>query len=43
MAAADRKAKEIERSTAATSHVAEERVMDYTGGGDDQNGDEEEK
>lgn len=43
MAAADRKAREIERSTAATSHVAEERVMDFTSGGDDRNGDEEEK
>ena len=42
MAAADRKAREIERSTAATSHVAEERVMDFSGG-DDRNGDEEEK
>lgn len=42
MAAADKKAREIERSTAATAHVAEERVMDF-GGGDDRNGDEEEK
>lgn len=42
MAAADKKAREIERSAAATSHVAEERVMDFSGG-DDRNGDEEEK
>jgi len=40
MAAAERKAREIERSTAATSHVAEERVMDFVGGDDR---DEEEK
>lgn len=33
MAAADKKAKEIERSVATTAHVAEERVMDYVGGG----------
>ncbi|EFY88320.1 PAB1 binding protein (Pbp1) [Metarhizium acridum CQMa 102] len=32
VAAADRKAKEIERSVASTAHVAEERVMDYAGG-----------
>ncbi|KAK0613624.1 hypothetical protein B0T14DRAFT_282548 [Immersiella caudata] len=38
---ADRKAREIERSTAATSHVAEERVMDFVGGEDHR--DEEEK
>ena len=43
MAAADRKAREIERSTAATSHVAEERVMDFISGGGDRNGDEEAK
>jgi PAB1-binding protein PBP1 len=42
MAAAERKAREIENSAAATSHVAEERVMDFAGG-DDRNGDEEEK
>ena len=42
MAAADRKAREIERSTAATSHVAEERVMDFAGG-NDQGADEEDK
>ncbi|KAL0782615.1 hypothetical protein CaCOL14_000521 [Colletotrichum acutatum] len=44
MAAAERKAREIERSLATTAHVAEERVMDYvTGGGDDKGGDEEDK
>lgn len=32
MAAAERKAKEIERSAPVTAHVAEERVMDYVGG-----------
>ncbi|SPO05710.1 related to PBP1 - Pab1p interacting protein [Cephalotrichum gorgonifer] len=42
MAAADRKAREIEKSAAVTSHVAEERVMDFAGG-DDRNGDEEDK
>lgn len=31
MAAAERTAREIERSAPATSHVAEERVMDYKG------------
>lgn len=41
LAAAERKAREIERSVAATSHVAEERVMDFVGG-DDQR-DEEDK
>ncbi|KAK4228294.1 PAB1-binding protein 1 [Podospora fimiseda] len=41
-AIADRKAREIERSAAVTQHVAEERVMDFTGGGDD-NEDEEDK
>ncbi|XWW98307.1 hypothetical protein V2A60_006307 [Cordyceps javanica] len=37
IAAADRKAREIERSAPTTAHVAEERVMDYngSGGGDD--------
>ncbi|KAK7756436.1 poly(A)-binding protein binding protein [Diatrype stigma] len=39
---AERKAREIERSTASTAHVAEERVMDYVGGGDDK-ADEEDK
>jgi hypothetical protein len=38
---ADRKAREIERSAAATSHVAEERIMDFVGGEDHR--DEEEK
>lgn len=41
LAAADRKAREIERSTASTAHVAEERIMDFVGG--DDNRDEEEK
>ncbi|KAK8133596.1 hypothetical protein PG984_005608 [Apiospora sp. TS-2023a] len=40
MAAAERKAREIERSAATTSHVAEERIMDYVGG-NDRGGDEE--
>ncbi|PHH79613.1 hypothetical protein CDD82_2290 [Ophiocordyceps australis] len=31
-AAAERKAREIERSAPATAHVAEERIMDFTGG-----------
>lgn len=31
-AAAEKKAREIERSAPVTSHVAEERVMDHTGG-----------
>lgn len=42
MMAAEKKAREIERSTAGTAHVAEERVMDYVGGGDDKV-DEEDK
>lgn len=42
VAAAEKKAREIERSVATTSHVAEERVMDHAGG-DDRGGDEEEK
>lgn len=42
MLAAEKKAREIERSTATTAHVAEERVMDYVGGGDDK-ADEEDK
>jgi PAB1-binding protein PBP1 len=38
IAAAEKKAKEIERTAPTTSHVAEERVMDYTGtGGEDDN------
>ncbi|KAG6033546.1 hypothetical protein E4U40_005224 [Claviceps sp. LM458 group G5] len=32
MAAAERKAKEIERSAPVTAHVAEERIMDYVSG-----------
>lgn len=42
LAEAERKAREIERSTATNSHVAEERVMDNVGG-DDKGGDEEDK
>ncbi|KAI1083754.1 hypothetical protein F5B20DRAFT_568426 [Whalleya microplaca] len=42
MAAAERKAREIERSAASTAHVAEERIMDFAGG-DDKGGDEEDK
>ncbi|KAL2127780.1 hypothetical protein VTI74DRAFT_10175 [Chaetomium olivicolor] len=41
LAAAERKAREIERSVPTTAHVAEERVMDFAGG-DDQR-DEEDK
>ncbi|KAI1841892.1 hypothetical protein JX266_011862 [Neoarthrinium moseri] len=41
IAAAEKKAREIERSVASTSHVAEERVMDFVGG--DDGGDEEDK
>jgi PAB1-binding protein PBP1 len=41
MAQAERKAKEIESSVATTSHVAEERVMDFVDG--DAGGDEEDK
>ncbi|KAL2024312.1 hypothetical protein VTK56DRAFT_8794 [Thermocarpiscus australiensis] len=41
MAAAEKKAREIERSVPTTAHVAEERVMDFVGG-DDQR-DEEDK
>ncbi|RCI16605.1 hypothetical protein L249_2235 [Ophiocordyceps polyrhachis-furcata BCC 54312] len=40
-AAAEKKAREIERSAPVTSHVAEERVMDYAGG--NSGGDEEDK
>lgn len=32
MAAAERKAKEIERSAPVTAHVAEERIMDHVSG-----------
>ena len=42
LAAANKTAREIERSVATTSHVAEERVMDYAGG-EDKNADEEDK
>jgi len=42
MAVADKIAREIERTAPTTSHVAEERVMDFTGGRD-QGGDEEDK
>lgn len=34
MAAAERKAREIERSAPVTAHVAEERIMDFQGGDD---------
>lgn len=43
MAAADRKAREIERSAPVTAHQAEERIMDSIGAGADKGGDEEEK
>ena len=42
LADADRKAREIQNMAAMTSHVAEERVMDFAGG-DDKGGDEEDK
>jgi PAB1-binding protein PBP1 len=42
MAAADKIARDIERSAPTTSHVAEERIMDFAGGRD-QGGDEEDK
>lgn len=42
MAQADKKAREIMNTTAATSHVAEERVMDYVASGKD-NGDDNEE
>ena len=41
MAAAERKAREIERSAPVTAHVAEERIVDFVGGEDQR--DEEEK
>jgi PAB1-binding protein PBP1 len=41
LAAAEKKAREIERSVATTAHVAEERVMDFVGGDDHR--DEEDK
>lgn len=40
-AVADRAVREINQSAPATAHVAEERIMDYSGGAD--NADEEEK
>ncbi|CAM1504128.1 Fc.00g017190.m01.CDS01 [Cosmosporella sp. VM-42] len=43
IAAAERKAREIERSAPTTAHVAEERVMDFSGGGDDEGQNEEDK
>ena len=42
MIAAEKKAREIERSVATTAHVAEERVMDHVGGVNDK-ADEEDK
>ncbi|KAF7562712.1 hypothetical protein G7046_g1407 [Stylonectria norvegica] len=42
IAAADKKAREIERSAPTTAHVAEERIMDFAGG-DDQGQNEEDK
>lgn len=42
-AAADKKAREIERSAAITAHVAEERVMDYSGGKERTDENEEDK
>ncbi len=41
IAAAERKAKEIERSAPTTAHVAEERVMDYNGGGGEDDNEED--
>ncbi|RFU75666.1 hypothetical protein TARUN_6559 [Trichoderma arundinaceum] len=43
IAAAEKKAREIERSAAITAHVAEERVMDYSGGKDRTDDNEEDK
>lgn len=43
VAAAERKAREIENSTASTAHVAEERVMDYVPGSDQGGENEEDK
>lgn len=43
MAAAEKKAREIERSAAVTTHVAEERVMDYVGGANAEDDNEEDK
>lgn len=41
LAAAEKKAREIERSVPTTAHVAEERIMDHVGGED--HADEEDK
>lgn len=43
VAAAERKAREIERSAPTTAHVAEERVMDYVGGNENDDDNEEDK
>jgi PAB1-binding protein PBP1 len=43
IAAAEKKAREIERSAASTAHVAEERVMDYVAGNDKGGDNEEDK
>lgn len=43
IAAAEKKAREIERSTAVTAHVAEERVMDFVGGSGPGGDNEEDK
>lgn len=43
MAAAEKKAREIERSIASSSHVAEERVVDYIPGTGNSNENEEDK
>ena len=42
MSAADRKAREIERSEASTAYVAEERQVDFTASGKDDGGENEE-
>ncbi|KAK7228985.1 hypothetical protein V2G26_001155 [Clonostachys chloroleuca] len=43
IAAAEKKAREIERSVASTAHVAEERVMDYVAGSEPNDDNEEDK
>lgn len=43
IAAAEKKAREILDIAPVTSHVAEERIMDFVGGGDDKGEDEEDK
>ncbi|OAA55844.1 pab1-binding protein [Niveomyces insectorum RCEF 264] len=43
LAAAERKAREIEKSAPTTAHVAEERIMDFATGDDQGGGDEEDK